>query len=242
MNGGNGCIPPSEPARPTSGRRSTGAARRCVPRCSCSPAEGSSPTARSPRSATPYRWTGEAEASTVARSFARALEPARPRRHRAHPRAHRAPQRRAPGPHRASKSCPRRPTRPSARAYTRAGTSGRARSSRSSTAAAAPVAVLRLRFALDERCEALASGRREVMLAGLGAGPAAGDRLRRADLAADRAPASSGSPPARCWSPPASPARRCAGAGATRSACWPARSTRSAARCERCRGASTGSC
>ena len=101
--------------------------------------------------------------------------------------------------------------------------------------------MLRLRFMLDERAEAFAAGRREVLLAGCGAALlliiGIGGLSRRflarpveelSTVAMALAAGRSGT--------------TLAGTGATRSASSPARSTRSAARCRRSRRGSTASC
>ena len=99
----------------------------------------------------------------------------------------------------------------------------------------------RSRFTLDERAEALAAGRREVLLAGVGAALLLIIGIGALDPAAARAARRAARPDRALPWPPASPPSRSAGAAATRSACWPARSTRSAARCRRCARGSTGS-
>jgi diguanylate cyclase (GGDEF)-like protein len=114
-----------------------------------------------------YRWTGEAEATTLARGYAQSLN-ARELRDPARLRAGAA---RLVGVHRdltAAGILPVAARTSPTPAYTQAnGTSrlvyplldGRGR----------PVAVLDLHFALGERAEALAAGRREILLAGVGA-------------------------------------------------------------------------
>src|SRR3954470_17374892 len=114
-----------------------------------------------------YRWTGEAEAATLARGFAQSLssrdlhdlDRIRTRAARlsgAHPDltdiAVLAP---TPGTPREGR-------------YTQAPGEGRLLTPLLD-GRGRPVAVLRLRFSLDERAEALAAGRREVLLAGVGA-------------------------------------------------------------------------
>jgi diguanylate cyclase (GGDEF)-like protein len=115
-----------------------------------------------------YRWNGESEAEAVAHSFARSLAP----RDLDDIERIRARLARLSGAHphlTAVAAWPARPDTPRIADYERDHgeavlrfpiLDGRGR----------PVAVLRLDFSLEERAEALASGRREVLLAGLGAG------------------------------------------------------------------------
>ena len=114
-----------------------------------------------------YRWTGETEAATLARGFTQSLSP----RDLRDPARLRTRALRLTGVHpdlTEAAILPAAAGGPRRARYTQEGTAselvqpvldGRGR----------PVAVLRLRFRLDERAEALAAGRREVLLAGLGA-------------------------------------------------------------------------
>jgi diguanylate cyclase (GGDEF)-like protein len=115
-----------------------------------------------------YRWTGEAEASSLAHSFARSLstrdlddvERIRGRIGRlsgVHPDLTGVDVAPA-GADTAKRAAYRRDDRTGELKFPILDGSG------------SPVAVLRLTFSLDERAEALAAGRREVMLAGIGAG------------------------------------------------------------------------
>jgi diguanylate cyclase (GGDEF)-like protein len=114
-----------------------------------------------------YRWTGEAEAATLARTFTQSLssrelhDPARIRERAT----------RLSGAHPDLTSTevlsPSTDT-PRVAHYTQRGSTGLLVSP-VLDGRGRPVAVLRLRFALDQRAEALAAGRREVLLAGLGA-------------------------------------------------------------------------
>src|SRR5215210_1254091 len=115
-----------------------------------------------------YRWTGEAEASAVAHGFARSLGP----RDLDDLERIRARLVRLSGVHpdlTGVEVTPAPDDSEQGAVYAQHGrdaqlafpiVDGRGRTT----------ALLRLRFALDERAEALASGRREVLLAGLGAG------------------------------------------------------------------------
>jgi diguanylate cyclase (GGDEF)-like protein len=115
-----------------------------------------------------YRWNGESEAQAVAHSFVRTLQP----RDLDDITRLRARLARLSGAHPQLTGVdvwPARPDTPRIAEYDRHHDrallsfpvlDGRGR----------PVAVLRLDFSLEERAEALASGRREVLLAGLGAG------------------------------------------------------------------------
>jgi diguanylate cyclase (GGDEF)-like protein len=114
-----------------------------------------------------YRWTAEAEAATVARGFAQSLGP-RDLRDPARLEARAA---RLGGVHadlvHATVSAPTDAT-PQAARYTRSG-DGAELAYPLVDARGRPVAVLDLKFTLAERAEAFAAGRREVLLAGIGA-------------------------------------------------------------------------
>jgi diguanylate cyclase (GGDEF)-like protein len=115
-----------------------------------------------------YRWTGEAEATAVAHTFARSLSP----RDLDDVERIRARVLRLNGVHpdlTAATVLPATADTPTTAVYRRQG-SGAELAFPILDARGRAAAVLDLRFVLDERSEALASGRREVLLAGVGAG------------------------------------------------------------------------